>query len=287
VSFIPRAKNSGAKQRNPMNQLFASIGRGIARYLDRQAAGYETISPADPAAVQATLRKGDVLLIEGNTHLSGMIKYLTQSTWSHAALYVGPLLSGKVGEPADGMLVEATLEEGVTAVPLSKYFKSRTRICRPVNLSPEDCETVCKFALARVGGKYDLKNIIDLGRYLVPLPVPQRWRRRMIALGSGDPTKLICSGIIAQAFQAVHYPILPKITLVESGSAREEILEIRHSSLYVPRDFDLSPYFAVVKPSLERGFDYRNLHWSTPSVGSELRIQHMWTNSGQLGLADG
>jgi hypothetical protein len=284
---MPAAKNSGAKQRNPMNQLFASIGRGIARYLDRQAAGYETISPTDPAAVQATLRKGDVLLIEGNTHLSGMIKYLTQSTWSHAALYVGPLLSGKPREPVDGMLVEATLEEGVTAVPLSKYFKARTRICRPVNLSPEDCETVCRFALARVGSKYDLKNIIDLGRYLVPLPVPQRWRRRMIALGSGDPTKLICSGIIAQAFQAVHYPILPKITLVESGSAREEILEIRHSSLYVPRDFDLSPYFAVVKPSLERGFDYRSLHWSTPPVRSELRIQHMRANSGQLELADG
>jgi hypothetical protein len=262
-----------------MNLLFASIGRGIARYLDRPAAGYETISPADPATLKATLRKGDVLLIEGNTHLSGMIKYLTQSTWSHAALYVGPLLSGSSGEASE-MLVEATLEEGVAAVPLSKYFKFRTRICRPVNLSPEDCETVCSFALARVGGKYDLKNIIDLGRYLVPLPVPQRWRRRMIALGSGDPTKLICSGIIAQAFQAVHYPILPKITLVEGGSAREEILEIRHSSLYVPRDFDLSPYFAVVKPSLELGFDYRRLHWNIPSVRNELRI-------GQTQLARG
>jgi hypothetical protein len=88
----------------------------------------------------------------------------------------------------------------------------------------------------------------------------------MIALGSGDPTKLICSGIIAQAFQSVHYPILPKITLVESGQAREELMEIRHSSLFVPRDFDLSPYFAVVKPSLERGFDYRALHWTASGV---------------------
>ena len=32
---------------------------------------------------------------------------------------------------------------------------------------------------------------------------------RMIALGSGDPTRAICSTMIAQAFGLVHYPILP------------------------------------------------------------------------------
>jgi len=84
----------------------------------------------------------------------------------------------------------------------------------------------------------------------------------MIALGSGDPTRLICSALIAQAFELVRYPILPKVTRVESRSARREILEIRHSSLYAPRDFDISPYFAVVKPTLERGFDYKKVHWA-------------------------
>jgi hypothetical protein len=250
-----------------MNRVLESIGRSIARYLDRPAAGYEPFMPTDPAVLRATIRKGDVLLVEGNSHISGVIKYLTQSTWSHAALYVGPMPSTKTGEGEPDSLLEASLEEGVAAVPLSKYFQFRTRICRPVNLSVGDCESLCRYATTRIGSKYDLKNIFDLVRYLVPLPVPQRWRRRMIALGSGDPTKLICSGIIAQAFQSVHYPILPKITLVESGSAREEIMEIRHSSLFVPRDFDLSPYFAVVKPSLERGFDYRALHWTALGGG--------------------
>ena len=88
-------------------------------------------------------------------------------------------------------------------------------------------------------------------RYLMPLPVPQRWRRRMMALGSGDPTRIICSALIAQAFEPVRYPILPKVTRVESETARREILEIRHSSLYAPRDFDISPYFEVVKPTIE------------------------------------
>ena len=41
-----------------------------------------------------------------------------------------------------------------------------------------------------------------------------------------------------------------------------DILEIRHSSLYAPRDFDISPYFALVKPTIERGFDYRCMAWA-------------------------
>jgi hypothetical protein len=98
---------------------------------------------------------------------------------------------------------------------------------------------------------------------LVPLPVPQRFRRRMIALGSGDPTKLICSALIARAFATIGYPILPAIERVESAKARREIYHIRDSSLYCPRDFDISPYFAVIKPTIEMGFDYRTISWST------------------------
>src|SRR5207248_5158467 len=54
------------------------------------------------------------------------------------------------------------------------------------------------------------------------LPIsPQRWRRRMIALGSSDPTRIICSALIAQAFETVRYPILPKVTLLESRRSEE------------------------------------------------------------------
>lgn len=38
-------------------------------------------------------------------------------------------------------------------------------------------------------------------------------------------------------------------------------LHIRDSSLYAPRDFDVSPYFAVIKPTIEVGFDYKKLIW--------------------------
>jgi hypothetical protein len=60
----------------------------------------------------------------------------------------------------------------------------------------------------------------------------------------------------------VRYPILPRITRAGSRQARREILHIRDSSLYMPRDFDISPYFEVVKPTIVHGFDYTALHWA-------------------------
>ena len=175
-----------------MTWMLDRVGRHIAAYLQKPATGYEPFTPTDPAALKALIKPGDILLIEGRTHIAGVIKYLTQSTWSHAALYVGPIegQATSSGEPCD--LVESNMEAGIICVPLSTYFEYHTRICRPVGLSPEDRQVVCDYAIERIGLQYDLKNIVDLGRYLVPLPVPQRFRRRMIALGSGDPTKLIC-----------------------------------------------------------------------------------------------
>ncbi len=245
-----------------MSFALDGLGRLIARYLGKPAVGYQPFTPSDLDALRASLKPGDVLLVEGNNNVSGVIKYLTQSTWSHAALYVG-----RVGdrETADGeplVLVEAELGKGVIASPLSKYARFHTRICRPSRISDDDRARVCTYAAERIGFDYDLKNIIDLMRYLFPLPVPQRFRRRMMSLGSGHPTRIICSALIAQAFEAVRYPILPKTTKLDSEMVRAEILEIRHSSLYAPRDFDISPYFEVVKPTLVHGFDYKAMRWA-------------------------
>jgi hypothetical protein len=255
-----------------MGFMTYKIGDAIARYLQKPIAGYEPFTRSDPDALRASLRSGDVLLVEGNNRISGVIKYLTQSTWSHAALYVGSM-AGRVDEDGEPhVLVEVDMSVGVVSAPLSKYLDFHTRVCRPVGLSDEDCARVCAYAVERIGCGYDLKNIIDLARYLVPLPVPQRWRRRMIALGSGDPTRLVCSTLIAQAFETVRYPILPRVTLMESPAARREILHIRHSSLYAPRDFDISPFFQVVKPTIETGFNYKQLHWSDlPSLDRDPR----------------
>jgi hypothetical protein len=250
------------RRETAMGLVLDTVGKWIAAYLQKEVPGYEPFTPSDPEHLRGLMQEGDVLLVEGNSRISGIIKYLTQSTWSHSALYVGPIDGAREPDGEPHVLIEAEIGAGVTSAPLSKYFPYHTRLCRPVGLSYEDRITVCRYAINRIGFGYDTKNIVDLMRYLVPLPVPQRWRRRMIAFGSGDPTKMICSALIAQAFGAVRYPILPKITRAGSRSARREILHIRDSSLYMPRDFDISPYFEIVKPTIVRGFDYLSLHWA-------------------------
>src|SRR6188472_1743500 len=253
-----------------MHWMLSGIGQAIAQYLERAEEGYEPFTPSDVEALRALLKPGDVLLVEGNNHISGVIKYLTQSTWSHAALYVGPIGERTTAHGEPLVLVEANLGQGVVGTPLSKYHRYHTRICRPIGLTQDDCARVCTYAAERIGFDYDVKNIFDLLRYLFPLPVPQRWRRRIMTLGSGHPTRIICSALIAQAFEHVRYPILPKVTRLESEQARQEVLEIRHSSLYAPRDFDISPYFAVVKPTRERGFNYKRLCWADLPVEEDV-----------------
>ena len=215
-----------------------------------------------PDALRAALQPGDVLLVEGNNHISGVIKYLTQSTWSHAALYVGPIGDRATADGEPLVLVEANIGQGVVAAPLSKYARFHTRICRPIGLTTTTARASAHMRPSASASTTISRTSSTCMRYLFPLPVPQRWRRRLMALGSGHPTRIICSALIAQAFENVRYPILPKVTRAESEAAREEILEIRHSSLYAPRDFDISPYFEVVKPTIARGFDYKAMAWA-------------------------
>src|SRR5260370_221080 len=98
-------------------------------------------------------------------------------------------------------------------------------------------------------------------RAKVVFPPPSNISLNRLGL-TGDCTRIICSSLFAKAFDAVPYPILTKITHVDSQTPRREIAEIRHSSLYAPRDFDISPYFMVVKPTLARGFNYKDMHWA-------------------------
>jgi hypothetical protein len=249
-----------------------TLGQRLARFIARPLHVHSASSAADLTLLRDCLRPGDVLLVEGHSRVSTAVKYLTQSTWSHAALYVGPLpgAAGAQGaaESEQPCFVEADMLDGVRAVALKQFAGLHARVCRPASLSGADVQRVIEHALARLGQRYDLRNIVDLARYLLPTPpVPLRWRRRMLVLGSGDPTRAICSTLIAQAFESVRYPILPIIERRPRGDPLcpgcvDEILHVRHHSLYVPRDFDVSPYFEVVKPTLAGGFDHRSLRWN-------------------------
>lgn len=248
------------------------LGGWIARYLQGAAPDYAPFNVTPPERLRESMRPGDVLLVEGDRRISRAIKFLTHSTWSHAAFHSGG--------PPGAELIEADLTEGVRRAGLAEYAGLNTRICRPLGLTEKDLAHVIAFMNGSLGSRYDLKNVFDLARYLLPHPpVPARLRRRMLALGSGDPTRAICSTLIAEAFQTVRYPILPERRYVtegtpgDDGAAEREILHIRHHSLITPRDFDLSPYFAVIKPTLEGGLDYHALEWDAASEEMRPRRQ--------------
>lgn len=243
------------------------LGKTLARYLSAPRDSDSHVTTSRPDQFAKTLQKGDVLLVEGSSRFSTAICYLTQSTWSHAALCVGgPPDSAAID--TGPFLVEADINEGVRIVSVSSYAQRHTRICRPVGLDAEEIDRVASYALCRVGNRYDLRNIIDLARYLIRTPpVPNAMRRQMLALGSGDPTRAICSSLIAEAFASVRYPVLPDIEVVRRRGRdglchAREILHIRHSSLYMPRDFDVSPYFQIIKPTLADGFDPHQVAWA-------------------------
>lgn len=258
-----------------LDRLEAYFSDKILQFLSQPSARYAPFFAPDASVVRGALQPGDILLIEGNTRLSAIIKFLTQSTWSHAALYVGERPGDNAPDGEPNVLLEAEAGPGVNTVPLSKYIGFHTRICRAVGLGAQDKQKVIDYALARVGKQYDSKQIVDLARYLFPYPpVPVWFRRRMLAIGAGDPTKAICSTLIAESFESIRYPILPERASINGKTygvapfVQSEFDHIRKHGLYTPRDFDVSPFFAIIKPTLAAGFDYHRVAWGPPGVAA-------------------
>ena len=269
-----------------------------ARVLTKPRGRYNHLLPNDLDTMLQHLRPGDVVLVDGDQRVSEVIKYLTQSTWSHSVLYVGDellrrlpaereALIAKHGRDAHHMIVEALID-GVIASPLSKYADFNLRVCRPSGLRREDLQRILDEVLAQLGQRYDLKNLWDLARYFFPVSlIPRRLRRRALQFGSGLPTQVICSSLIGRAFQNVGFPILPEMTPATTPVPRPRLLDrlLRRNpppypavfrrqlpAIITPRDFDLSPYFEVVKFNLvaEPNFDYRRIRWddSEPRTAS-------------------
>lgn len=226
------------------------------------------------------IRPADVILVEGRTRVSDVIKGITQSPWTHSALYIGrladiddPQVRDHVAYCFDGdenaqLLVEALLGRGTVVTPLDKYHNDHLRICRPSGLSRRDAQAVIKYAVDHLGCDYDVRQLLDLARLMFPYGiVPRRWRSSLFEHNAGIPTRTVCSSMLASAFNHVHFPVLPVMRRLENGELR---LFKRNARLYTPRDFDYSPYFEIIKyPYL--GIEDRSLYRALP-----------WDEEGQI-----
>lgn len=225
------------------------------------------------------LRPGDVLLVEGRSNVAEIIKTVTQSMWTHSLFYVGRLhdiddsiLRDHIQKyrhcsPDEQLIIEAVLGKGIIISSIEDYDGEHMRICRPRGITRKDSQTVLEYAIRQLGTDYNVRQIMDLARFMIPYWfLPRRWRSSLFEHNAGRPTKNVCSTMMAEAFAKVRFPIVPVIHQDKEGN----LSMIRsNSKLITPRDFDHSPYFDVIKyPILD--FDelgiYRKLPWDQTSV---------------------
>ncbi len=218
------------------------------------------------------IKNADVLLVEGRTRISDFTRIFTQSSWSHAVLYIGRLqdigdltLRQKVkdfykGEPTEQLIIESLLGSGAIISPLAKYRMEHIRICRPDGISKEDADKVIAYVIKRLGYQYDVRQVLDLARFLLPLKFfPKKWHSTLFSEDSAS-TREICSSLIAEAFLSVQFPILP---IIQKSPDQNIHLIKRNPKLYTPKDFDYSPFFQIIKYPIFTLSEntYHNLPW--------------------------
>lgn len=257
-----------------MNRLAYRLWQRITDWLTREETA-QGLRLCDYARLCDGLRPGDVLLVEGRSRVSLVIKLITQSPWTHAALYIGrprdirdrdlrALVASNVHADRDEpLIVEALLGQGTRIAPLAKYRGENVRVCRPAGLSRADARHVIGYAVRRLGSDYDVRQLLDLARFFFPWTIlPRCWRSSLFEHNAGGPTRTVCSCLIAEAFDAVEFPIMPFIERGADGTAR---LFRRNPRLFTPKDFDDSPYFLILKfplLGLARVGAYRQLPWA-------------------------
>ena len=244
---------------------------------------YEDDNPRVPLSdfekLRYELRPGDVLLVEGRSNVSDIIKAVTQSIWSHSFLYVGRLHDIDdpdvrkhiqkfcTCEPNEQLIIESMLGHGTIIDALEKYNGEHLRICRPKGLTRKDAQSVVNYAVSQLGTDYNVRYVMDLARFMFPYWwIPKRWVSTLFEHNAGRPTKTVCSVMMAEAFASVHFPIRPVLHQDEDGSLT---LFRRNTRLITPSDFDYSPYFEIIKYPLLDLDDlalYRKLPWDRTGV---------------------
>ncbi len=291
--------------------IFKPLANLLTKWLTHETQEAST-SLCDFERIRHELKPCDVILVEGRSRISQVIKQTTYSPWSHAMLYIGRLhniednrIRQAVSEAYDGspdeqLVIESELGYGTVVHPLSRYEGEHVRICRPNGLSFGDSQQVIHYAVSRLGVDYNVRQILDLARFFFPYSIlPRRWRSTLFQYSPGQETKTVCSTMIAEAFSFIHFPILPLVKMSNEDGIQ---LFQRNPKLCKPSDFDYSPYFQIIKyPFLDytHHSDYKLLPWHGQGAleGNETdfymsakkleELRQMTPNNGNIGAGPG
>lgn len=261
-----------------LNQLLQSLWDKTIDWLTSEHDDHN-MPMSDFDRLRYEIRPGDVILVEGRSRVGEIIKMITLSSWTHSALYIGrlhdvsdPQLRDFIqkfynGETDDQLVIESLLGQGTIVANIKKYHHDHLRICRPNNITRGDAQKVTAYAINQLGTFYHVRQILDLARFMFPYAfLPRRWRSSLFEHNAGAPTHTVCSSMMAEAFAAIQFPILPVLHRDEEGDLK---IYKRNTNLITPKDFDYSPYFDVIKyPILD--FDelsiYRKMPWGKDGI---------------------
>lgn len=261
--------------------LKSCITQFFLDYINKDVAP-ESSHLCDFNRIEQELQMGDVILVEGRSRISRVIRRVTHSPWTHAALYVGRIhdvdnkrirdfLAAKYcGHSRDRVIIESIVGEGTQINPLKDYHKDHLRICRANGLMAEDAQRVINHASTHIGREYDLRHVFDLARfYTKHFFIPNRWKSILFSLKPTEVKKDICSVMIAKAFAKIHFPIRPLIR----RDTRHKVEAIRRNPrLCTPSDFDYSPYFDIIKYPMMPVYGnktYKYLPWHEGLISSD------------------
>ncbi len=262
----------------PFNKARDFIWDRIVKWLTYEDENHK-IPLSDFEKLRYELRPGDVLLVEGHSNVSDIIKAVTQSIWTHSFLYIGrlhdiddPDVRKRIEKyctcaPDEQLIIESLLGYGTIINTLDQYSGEHLRICRPKGLTRKDAQTVINYAVNQLGTDYNVRYVMDLARFMFPYWwIPKRWVSTLFEHNAGRPTKTVCSVMMAEAFASVHFPIRPVLHQDDDGNLT---LYRRNTKLITPSDFDYSPYFEIIKyPMLDLDdlAVYRKLPWDRTGV---------------------
>ncbi len=260
------------------NALYRKIRAKVDTWLTYEPTHSDKFMPFDFNRLKYEIRPGDVLLIEGRSRISHIINSITLSPWTHAALYIGRLIDFDDEETRQiirshmqsnvkdntRLIIEGVLDKGTIVSPLNVYRNHHIRICRPIGIAPADISLVIDYAVKALGQPYNVRQLLDLARYLLPWSLlPRRWGSSLFRTSTGEPESGVCSSLIAEAFSSVHFPVLPYAQADEKNGV--ELFQ-RNPYLFTPKDFDVSPYFEIIKYPLFNPEEplpyYRRLPWT-------------------------
>jgi hypothetical protein len=185
-------------------------------------------------SLAGVLCRGDVLLSEGNTRISILIKRLTGSPWSHVAMYVGPLDDGH--DPR--CIIEADIAAGVRSIRLSELDALNVRVLRPASLDSTNRSRLAEWVTSRIGSEYDHAHALLLGRSLLRLPLRTR-AAPSPSTATSTATRFICCSLLVHAFASVGLAIAPVRTCSDAKACADP-------AGITPGDFEQVPVFEVI-----------------------------------------